>query len=168
MNDAPLPFRLLFANPWLFVALIMLVNVVLWRRRIAALVRDGRLTAAEASRLVRALATGFLVPIGLLAVLEQVSGWPSPFCAYAEWRSPVGLAYGAITAAAWTVALWWTWRAGGAELMAKASPALTRGGGMRGEYSAAQVRWGVTLLILAAAVGGTAAAASIPIADLCR
>lgn len=136
---------------WLLFVAVMVVNVVIWRRRLRELEAAGRTTREEADRFLRGALIVF-VGFGLLNEVLMIAVGPDNFfCVPAVSTSPlflVVLAQGALTSG---LLLWWVWRGGGADTLARLGPALASRGRIRERpYSPRVVRALITLW----AVGG--------------
>jgi hypothetical protein len=150
----PTLFPLLFRYFWFIAAGFMLVNIVVWRRRLAVVVTNGAATTDEVNRFVRGLVlwlVGMPVLIGTIAV---GAGWDSPFCAgmfsfgnaAQSLISVIGLTGG-------LVLMWWIWRGNGADVLARIGPALGNRPVYDRPYSPRTVRLVVTALLLISNVG---------------
>lgn len=145
---------IVFRYFWLIMLGVIAINGLLYRGRLRRLRADGGITADESTRLGRTLGLGMVLLFGVIGVVQMAADWPSPFCLYAKPLSDPAvlatwLAYGLALAAllAW-VFLW-----GGAELLSRASPALSRfypGP----SWSPRAVRVGVVVIAAAVAAGG--------------
>ncbi|MFL5541452.1 MAG: hypothetical protein ACJ8J0_20870 [Longimicrobiaceae bacterium] len=160
-----MPANPLFQHFWLLFLVLMLVNVAIWRSRLARLVTAGRASQAEVSRFLRGAVVAFT---GYSLAAEAIvlgAGWPSALCVYSgSWSSPGTLAMLVLTGSCYLLLLWWVWAGGGADTLARLGPALGRR--MREEpYSPAAVRVFVTALlavVCAGAVINRTAVAPVP------
>ena len=139
---------------WLAVLAVMLVNLVIWRQRLKAVVATGQATREEARGFLRGVA--IVVAVFSLAGegIVLAAGWPNPLCFYSEpWSAPGALAMWALTALAWGGLLGWVWLGGGAERLARLGAVLVAKPLPGRTYSARQVRLYVTGMIAVIAIG---------------
>lgn len=142
----------IFRYFWFIAAVIMLINVSIWRRRLAPLVDRGTLTKREVDGFLRG-ATIWLVGGSLVAgLIGLFAHWPSPFCAgmlsFADLPSTLT---SVLAIAGWVALVWWMWRGGGAEFVSRAAPALARRP-PRTPPSPTLIRLGATALVIMSAV----------------
>jgi hypothetical protein len=134
----------LFRYFWFIAAVFMLINVAIWRRRLAPLIQRGTLTQQEADGFLRG-ATIWLVGGSLIAGFITVwAGWPTPFCAGIF---TFGDLPSTLMAVSWLASLWWVWRGNGANLIARLYGALSQPR-PRVSPSPAQVRLFVTAFVV--------------------
>jgi hypothetical protein len=145
---------LLFQHFWLLLLGMMLVNVAVWRSRLARLVTLGQVSQTEVSRFLRGAVvavTGYSLAAETIVL---VAGWPDdPLCVYSRpWSSPGLLAMLGLTWSCYVLLLWWVWAGGGADTLARLGPALRRR--LRTEpYSPTAVRLFITGFLLVVTVG---------------
>jgi hypothetical protein len=148
-----MPANPLLQNFWLLFLGIMLVNVVIWRVRLAQLVTDGRASQEEVARFLRGAVVA-IVGYSLAAeAIVLAAGWPSALCFYSgPWSSPGTLAMLVLTGGCYALLLRWVWAGGGDDTLARLGPALGRR--MREEPdSPATVRVFVTAMLVLLCVG---------------
>lgn len=139
---------------WLVVLGVMLVNLVIWRQRLNAVVSAGQATREDARGFLRGVAIAIVVFTLAGEGIVLAAGWPNPLCVYSEpWSSPGALATWALTALAWGGLLGWVWLGSGAERLARLGPVLVAKPVPGRTYSARQVRLYVTGLIAIIAIG---------------
>jgi hypothetical protein len=139
---------------WFLAALVLLINVPIWRRRLAEVVARDGLTQEEADRFIRWAAFWIGVPSLILGVIGLLAGWPSPLCAgVLSFADLPRAAVSSVALIVWIALLWWVWRGGGAEFLARVGPALSKRPSNDKNYSPAQVRMALTALVLLSSVG---------------
>jgi hypothetical protein len=144
--------NLLFRHFWLLAAAVMLVNVVLWHRRLGELVADGRLEDSERRSFVRGAALVLVLPALGFEALTLAAHLPNPAClALLPPTSRAGAVLWVPVALGWVAALWWVWRGEGATTLARV--ALGRGPVGARTFTPRQVRFFVTVVVLGAAAG---------------
>ena len=148
------PVEIIASHPFLFVAIIVALNVAFAHVRMGTLVREGSLTGDERARLTRTFSVGLVLPFAVLAAV-QAPLRIRPFCFADLWAGPAAWAFGGVAVLTWGAVLVWTWRTDGPEVLARAAPVLLRGGRLR-TYTPHRVRVWLTLLV-AASVAGSAA-----------
>lgn len=145
---------------WLFTGAVLIFNVLACRRRLTRAVEAGVVTRDEARRFVLIVT----LSVGLLCVALQAVMWlahyPDPSCItgfdFADWPSAT---FTILTVAAWTATLWWVWRGSGAVLLGRVVPVFSNGSvDEPRSYPPTLVRWAVTGLIFASAIGAGASA----------
>jgi hypothetical protein len=150
--------QLYFNYFWFICAAVMLINVAIFRRRFTTIVSHGVLTKAEADHFIVWLAVWFVGGPLLAGVIALVAGWPSPLCAgILQFDSAPKALFAALSLAGWAALLWWVWRGGGADFLARAGPALSRPPVYDRKYSPSVVRAVVTAFVLFFAIGGAIA-----------
>lgn len=147
-----MPVPSIFRWFWVVILVVIAINGFLYRERLRRLEEAGGITAAESSRVLRILGLGGGgLCLALLAV-QLAAGWPSPLCLYDRpLADPFVLASLAVNVGAMGGLLAWIFVYGGAELMSRASPAMSRRGG--GVWSPAAVR-AITALVMVAGLAG--------------
>src|SRR5690349_6623926 len=109
---------------WLLVLAILLVNIALGRLRMRALVADGALTALEADRFCVRAAIAFAVVCGVFEAASVLSGL-SIDCQLALPLADERLwPFHGLTLLAGAVLLYWVWRGGGDQILARVGPAF--------------------------------------------
>lgn len=141
----------------------MAVNVVTWRQRLATIVSQGAATQAEVDRFLRWVAVAFVgVPI-LLGIIGLAAGWSSPFCAgFLAFDSIPRLLASIVTLTTWLALLFWIWRGGGADFLARVGPALGKQPMITRTYSRRMIRAYVTMMLVISALGGSIARRTMP------
>jgi hypothetical protein len=146
---------LFFKYFWFIGAAFMFVNLLIWRQRFAPIVDRGIATRMEADRFIFGIAAWFVGAPLFLGAISMAAGWPSPFCAgILQFDSAPRALVSAMSLAAWAALLWWIWRGGGAEFLARVGPALARRPDYEKQYSPALVRAFVTGFVLLSGIGG--------------
>ena len=136
---------------WLLALVVMLVNLALWRARLAS---AGHVARDEAREFIRGAAIAFAVLALAAEVIVIMAGWPNPFCMYTDPPSAPGvLPMWGLGMFSWALLLWWVWRGRGADMLARVGPALMRPRVRPGTYTARQVRIFVTAAVVLTAVG---------------
>jgi hypothetical protein len=144
----------IFQYFWFICAAFMLINMLVWRRRLAAAAERGILTKTEMEQFIL-WASAFLVggPI-LLGVIGVIAGWSSPFCSGVMVftdvpRTLVSL----ITLSGWIGLLWWVWRGNGADFLSRVAPALGQRTTQDASWSPRLVRIAVTAMVVFGGAG---------------
>jgi hypothetical protein len=144
----------IFQYFWFICAGFMLINILVWRQRLAGAVERGILTKTEMAQFIR-WASGILVGGSiLLGVIGAIAGWSSPFCAGIMLftdvpRTLVSL----ITLSGWLGLLWWVWRGNGADFLSRVAPALSQRPAHDTWHSPRLVRLAVTAMVVFGSVG---------------
>lgn len=154
----------LFQYFWFVGAAFMLVNIAIWRRRLAVVVERGAATKAEVDRFVSWLAVYLVGAPIVMGVIGLVAGWSSPFCAgvllFADVpRSIVSL----VTVAGWFALLWWVWRGAGADFLSRVGPALAQRPSYDTVYSPRVVRLVVTAIVVLSSIGSVVTSRTMPL-----
>jgi hypothetical protein len=152
----------IFRYFWFVCAAFMLMNIVIWRGRLAALIDRGVVGRDEAKQITR-WTTGWLVGgpcvLGLIGV---AANWSSPFCAgFLQFGSTPQAVTSLVTIAGWSSLLWWVWRGRGAAFLARVGPALSARPS-HATYPPQLVRLAITALVLVSAIGGAVAWRAVP------
>jgi hypothetical protein len=148
---------------WFLCAAVMLVNVGIWRRRLAPLVAAGVVSREEADRFTRGAPFWLILPCLLLAAISLAAGWSDPFCAgVLSFADGPRRATSAIIVATWVALLWWIWLGRGADFLARVGPALTNAADYQRRYSAGAVRLVVTVAVLASGAGAVITSRQMP------
>ena len=163
-----MPLAALFRWFWILVLAVIVINGVIYRKRLRRLEEEGGITPAESSRLLRILGIGLVgMCLGLWAI-QLAAGWESPLCVHDRpLGDPFVLASLALTAVGWAALLAWIFSFGGAELVSRASPALGRHA-PGSAWSIRAVRIGAVLIVVAGLAGflmgrqGTAMGCDLP------
>ncbi len=117
----------IFRYFWFIVAGLMAINVLVTRRRLLVAVDRGRATRAEVKAFVSWLGIWFVGGGVAAGIAGLAAGWTSPFCfAVAPAGSVPHLLISLGEIAAWVMLLLWVWRGNGADVLARAAPALER------------------------------------------
>ena len=119
----------IFRYFWFIAAGIMLINVFIWKRRLAPLVERGVVSQGEATGFLRG-ATIWLVGGSLVAgFISLWAGWPFPLCAgILSFADIPSMLMSVLAIAGWAALLWWVWRGNGADLLSRILPELDRRG----------------------------------------
>jgi hypothetical protein len=140
---------LLFRYFWFFGAAMMLVNVVLWRRRLPRLVAAGTMTKREMDGFLWGGGLLLVGPPILLGVIGLAAGWSDPFCAGAfSFDGPARAANSLVILGMWAAGLWWVWLGNGADLLGRVGPVLNSHPRYDRRYSPRLVRLATTALVL--------------------
>lgn len=114
-------------NMWLVGLVVLLINIVIGRVRMNALIGDGRFTAQEANRFCRNAALAVAVACLLFQSTTWITGLPAgcqlilPLSHRGVWPNY------ALTLLSGGVLLYWIWKRGGDQTLARFGPAFTRG-----------------------------------------
>lgn len=140
---------LVLTHFWLLVLAVMLANIALGRVRMRPLVAEGVLTAGEADRFCVRAAIAFAVSCAAFEVASVLSGVSVdcqlvlPLADRRLWP------FYALTLLSGALLLYWVWRRGGDETLAKVGPAFFRWAGRGARYTPGQVRVAsVALLVI--------------------
>lgn len=145
---------IVFRYFWFIGAAFMLVNIMIWRRRLDVLVVKGLATVDETNTIVRGLLVWLVGAPLLLGTIALGAGWSSPFCAgFLAFGSAAQSLVSVITVTGYVTLLWWVWRGSGAELLARIAPAMGNKPDYDRRYSPAMVRLVVTAGILFSTIG---------------
>lgn len=146
---------LLFRYFWFVCAAFLLLNILIWRSRVPALVDRGVISVEEGGRFIRVALVGLCGPTLLLGIISLAAGWSDPFCSQGLSFADLPSAAAAIvTVASQVVALAWVWFGSGAQLLGRVAPVLARRRGGIRQYSPRAVRIAVTLLAIVSLIGG--------------
>ena len=139
---------------WFIAAGFMLVNIAIWRRRLAVLVANGTATSEEIGRFVRGLAVWLVgMPI-LLGTIALGAGWDSPICAgFLSFGNAAQSLVTVIMMTPGVFLMWWIWLGNGAEFLARIGPALGKRPAYDRRYSPRVVRLVITAMMLFSTVG---------------
>jgi hypothetical protein len=155
---------LLFRYFWFLLAAAMMVNIVVWQRRLRGVVERGVATKAEVARAVRWAAVWLVGGPVLLGLISLAAGWSSPFCSGMLSFANIPSSFVAIfTLSSWAAALWWVWRGNGADFLSRVGPALGQRPSYDRTYPLGLVRAAVTLMVMASAIGATIASNTLPV-----
>jgi hypothetical protein len=145
--------NLILRHFWLLFLVVMLINVAIWRTRLAALVSAGRASEDEVDGFIRGLV---IAVVGFALASEAIvlaAGWPNPLCIYSEpLTSPGVVASFGVTLVLWAALMWWVWRGQGADLLARLGPALMRPPMRPAAYTPRQVRLAVSIVMAFAVI----------------
>lgn len=148
----------IFRYFWFLCAALMIVNIILWRRRLALLVTRGSVTPEEAEHFVRGATFGLVTPFLLLGTISLWAGWSDPLCAGVfSFRDAPSAATSLVILGTWAVLLAWVWLGRGADILGRIGPILSNHPLYNHTYSPLAVRVAVTAVILAAGIGSTIA-----------
>ena len=148
---------------WFLAAAVMVVNLMIFRRRLAPLVDRGVATRNEIDRFLAWLGLWFVVGPLVFGAIGLAAGWPSPFCGgMLEFGSREKMLLSAANLAIWGSVLWWVWGGGGAEFLSRAGPALGRQPSYDKRYSPRMVRVAVTALVLFSSIGAAVSWRTMP------
>jgi hypothetical protein len=144
----------IFRYFWFICAAFMLVNIVIWQRRLAVVVEHGNATKPEMDRFIRWVSLCLIGGPLLLGIVGLGAGWSSPLCSgimsFADMpRATVSM----ITLSGWAGLLWWVWRGNGADFLARVAPAFRQRPSYDKSYSRSLVRFAVTAMVLVGGVG---------------
>jgi len=149
---------------WFFGAGIMLINIIIWRRRLLVVVENDRATPAELRQFTTWACIGLVAGPILLGFVSIIADWSSPFCAgIMQFTDVASSLVSLITLAGWLGLLWWVWRGNGADFLARVAPALGQRPRYDKSYSPSVVRFAVTLMIVVSSVGSILAWRSMPV-----
>ena len=153
----------IFRYFWFLCAALMIVNIIIWRRRLALLLERGTVTPEEAERFIRGAAFWLVTPCFLLGTISLSAGWSDPFCAgVLSFRNTPSSATALVILGTWAALLSWVWLGHGADVLGRIGPVLLRTPRYDRTFSPSAVRVAVTALILAAGIGGTIAWRQMP------
>jgi len=142
----------------------MLVNVLIWRRRLAVIVAQGTATEREASLFLRWTTAFFVGGPLLMGIVGLMANWSSPFCAgFMQFTDIPHTLVSLITVSGWVALLWWIWRRGGAEFLARVAPALDQRSAYAKTYSPRVIRLIITTAVLISSVGVFFAQRTMPV-----
>lgn len=140
-------------SPWgiaVLLVAVMAINVTVWRYRLMRAARQGIVAHADADHFVRVVGGGLML-IAIAHALVLTTADVSPFCVPTQGVSePAGVRVLAVQIVAVAATLGWALGFGGAELIARVSPGLSRRVPGRA-WSPALVK-GVLVLVLAASL----------------
>ena len=157
-----MPF--VFRYFWFLCALLMLINVVIWRRRLMVVVARGVATQREMDGFLRWAALGLVGGSILLGLIGLAARWSSPLCAgMLSFADVPRTLVSAVVILGGLALLSWVWRGNGADFLARVGPALGQRPSYDRRYSPAIVRAVVTLLILGSGLGSTIMWRTMPI-----
>jgi hypothetical protein len=141
---------LLMNHVWLVGLLVMFVNIVVGRVRMQAMITDGALTEREANCFCINASVVLAVMCGLFGAITVYTGLPAhcqlllPFTDRRTWSF-----YG-LTVLCGAALLFWIWRRGGGQTLARIGPAFARGAARDKRYTPQQVRfWTTATLVIA-------------------
>jgi hypothetical protein len=133
---------------WFLAAAFMLVNILVWRRRLTRLVGRGVITKHEVDGFIRGalvLVVGGPLVAGTIGVLAN---WSSPLCGgFLSFADLPNTLMAVLFIVSWAALLWWLWRANGAVFLARISQALPPRPPVVAP-SASMIRWGATLIVI--------------------
>lgn len=155
---------LIFRYFWFFLAAAMVVNIVVWQRRLSGVVERGVATKVEIARAITWAAVCLVGGPIFMGIVGLIADWSSPFCSgvlsFADVpRSLVS----AFMLSSWAAALWWVWRGNGADFLSRVGPALGQRPSYDRTYPPGLVRIAVTLIVLGSAIGGTITSRAMPV-----
>jgi len=130
-------FAFLVRYGWSLGAVLMIANIGIARVRMAAAIADGQLTAVEANR----FCVNATVAVIALALAGEAAAFGSGIPMLCQSMLPIGRATSpvyVIAGASAVALLYWIWRRGGDEVLARVLPALNHG---RRRYTPRQIRW---------------------------
>lgn len=140
---------------WFVCAAFLLVNILIWRSRLPALVDRGVISVEEGDRFIRVALIGLCGPTLLLGIISLAAGWSDPFCSQGlSFADTPSAAAASVTVASQVAALAWVWFGSGAQLLGRVAPLFARRRGGIRQYSARAVRIAVTLLATVSLIGG--------------
>lgn len=138
---------------WFIAAGFMLVNVLIWRRRLMGAVDRGIATRAEVDRFATWAGVWFVGGPIVAGIVAIGAGWSTPFCAgMLSFRDVPRSIIALLSIASWIALLWWVWRGNGADFLSRVGPMLARPPRWPGPFSPAIVRLAITAIVLFAAV----------------
>lgn len=144
----------LFRYFWFVAAAAMLINITIWRRRLAVVVQKGNATEAELRQFTMWAAIGLVGGPILLGLVSIAAGWESPFCAgFMRFTDGFSTLVSLITLAGWLALLWWVWRGNGADFLSRVAPALNQRPDYDKTYPPHMVRLFVTVMVVAGGIG---------------
>lgn len=143
----------IFRYFWFLAAGIMLINVLIWKRRLAPLADRGLVSKNEVAGFLRG-ATIWLVGGSLVAgFISLWAGWPFPLCAgILSFADVPSMLMSVLAIVSWAALLWWVWRGNGADFLARVLPELDRRPTRLFTPTPTSVRVGVTVLTIISAV----------------
>src|SRR5258705_9013686 len=148
---------------WFVCAAFMLLNVFIWKRRLAVVVERGNATKAEMDQFIRWASLGLVGGPVLLGVIGLVAGWSSPFCAgIMQFTDVSRTLVSLLTLGSWIALLWWVWRGNGADFLARVAPALGQRPAYDTSYSPRTVRLIVTAIVLIGGAGSVLSWRTMP------
>ena len=146
---------LIFRYFWFFAAVVMAVNLMIFRRRLVPLVDRGVATRREVDRFVGWLGAWFVAGPLVFGAISLAAGWPSPFCGgILSFGNREQILLSVANLAIWASVLWWIWRGGGDDFFARVGPALSRQPSYDRRYPPRTVRVVGTAFILLSSIGG--------------
>jgi hypothetical protein len=154
----------IFRYFWFVCAAFMLVNVLLWSRRLAVVVEQGNATELETSQFVRWIGACLVGGPMLFGIVGILANWSSPFCAgFMQFTDVPRTLVSLTTLSGWLGVLWWIWRGGGADFLARVAPALSQRPVYTKTYSPRIVRLVVTAMVLISSVGSILTWRTMPV-----
>ena len=130
---------------WFIGAAFMAINIVIWRRRLLAVVDRGVASRVEVDHFTKWAAVWFVGGPLVAGLIALAAGWSTPLCAGMLSFDDVPRSLMSILSiASWVGLLWWVWRVG---------PALARRQSATRQFSPALIRVGLTAIVLLSGVG---------------
>jgi hypothetical protein len=144
----------IFRYFWFVAAAFMLVNLFIWKRRLASVVERGIATQLEVDQFMRWTTVALIGYPIVAGSIGLIAGWSWPLCSGVMLFTDVPRALvSTITLSAWAAMLWWVWRRNGDEFIARVFPALDPRSAPNQRYSPRVVRWVVTVALVLNGIG---------------
>jgi hypothetical protein len=154
---------IVFRYFWILLAGVMLLNIAIWRRRLAPLIELGTVTKVEVDRFTKWAGVWLVGGPIVAGLIGLAAGWSTPLCAGILSFDDVPRALlSTLTLVSWLALLWWVWRGNGAEFLARVGPALTQRSTTTRQFSTTVVRLAVTAFVLVSGLGGAIAWRTMP------
>jgi hypothetical protein len=156
-------FATILRTFWFLIVGVVLLNVRIMRPRVQRLVGMGRISQEEGERFLRGFGYGLSIPCVALGLIALWARWPTPLCAgIMSFQDLPSAASAVVILAAWAALLFWVWTGPGADLLGRVAPAMSNMPNWERTYSPRLVRLAITVMLLAAGVGGAVAYRSMP------
>jgi hypothetical protein len=155
-----MPF--LMSHVWSVGGLLIVVNLVVARVRMRALIANGVMTAAQATRFCLRAA----VIVAVVGALFELVAWRSGVATPCQFSLPLTdsrlLPSHGLTVLLGAALLYWVWSRGGDLTLAMVAPAFRRGSMTATTYTPRQVRLWLTVLLVVAWTGYAVMRLSMP------
>jgi hypothetical protein len=152
---------------WFISGAVALINVAIWRRRLADVVATGRITQDESDRFVRGAIIAITVAVLVLGLTSLIVP-TRPHCVRPFAASdPGSVVLSVVTVVAWLATLYWVWIGSGADFLSRAGGVLVTRLNPSRTYSPLTVRLFITALVLISAVGSLVVTRGEPFLPIC-